>query len=117
MIWRLWRSQHTFIPSITALRTFSNGSACGWTGDRLGGELWHAELLDSMARRTASRPPVISEALRHTLKGYLDFRHVFRHAYSFELHWNKMLPLVLDVEKTLRQLEDELERFLKTLEA
>jgi len=79
------------------------------------GLFWHVALLESMARPTASRPAVISESLRQALKRYLDFRHVFRHAYAFELKWSKMSPLVLDVEDTLHALEDELARFLTAI--
>ncbi len=73
---------------------------------------WHRDLLDTMTRRTEDRPEVVSEALRESLREYLEFRHVFRQAYSFELRWDKMSRLVLDCEKTLRQLEEELDTFL-----
>jgi hypothetical protein len=49
------------------------------------GDVWHRRLLDSMASGTTKRPAVITKPLRDTLRGYLDFRHVFRHAYTFEL--------------------------------
>lgn len=45
---------------------------------------------------------------------YLEFRHVFRQAYSFQLRWDKMSPLVLGCEETLRQLEAELDVFLRS---
>ena len=59
------------------------------------GENWHRQLLDSMSQSHAARPAVISESLRQTLRGYLDFRHVFRNAYSFDLQWEKMAGLIL----------------------
>jgi len=80
------------------------------------GEFWHSELLKAMTQATASRPAVISEGLRNTLRDYLDFRHRFRHAYPFELKWNRMAPLVLAAENTLKQLEVELEHFLSAIE-
>ena len=75
------------------------------------GEMWHSRLLDSMVVPTADRPVVISDELRDHLRGYLSFRHVFRHAYAFELRWSKMSPLVLDCEKTLKWLGRELDGF------
>jgi hypothetical protein len=52
---------------------------------RLRGDLWHRELLTSMAQPAEHRPAVVSRELVASLKEYLDFRHVFRHTYSFEL--------------------------------
>jgi hypothetical protein len=44
------------------------------------GPSWHVLLLDAMASPSDSRAAVIDVGLRKTLRGYLDFRHVFRHA-------------------------------------
>jgi len=85
-------------------------------GEVPAGSSWHSELLDRMARSTGSLPPVISGELRDTLKKYLQFRHVFRSAYSFLLRWDKMAPLALDCETTLRKLEAELAAFLSSTE-
>ena len=78
------------------------------------GEFWHRELLDAMTRASDRRPPVISAALRERLGEYLEFRHVFRQAYAFQLQWAKMRLLVLGCEETLRLLEGELDRFLES---
>lgn len=80
------------------------------------GEMWHSRLLDSMVVATLTRPVVIPGELRDHLRGYLSFRHVFRHAYAFEIRWAKMSPLVLDCEKTLRWLEMELDKFAAGME-
>ncbi|HEV2455929.1 MAG TPA: hypothetical protein VGY98_16820 [Verrucomicrobiae bacterium] len=37
----------------------------------------------------------------------------FRNAYSFDLDWQKMSPLVLCLEETLQKLEKALDDFLK----
>lgn len=79
------------------------------------GEAWHSQLLKSMAGATQNRPAVISESLRVQLQSYLDFRHVFRHAYSFELQWSKMASLVLECENTFRLLETEMDSFLREI--
>lgn len=76
------------------------------------GESWHRELLDRMGRTGPRRPALLSVELRERLQEYLGFRHVFRHAYSFELDWEKMAPLVLNCELTLQQLEAALDQFL-----
>ena len=60
------------------------------------GDASHSDLLAAMARSNPNRPPVISENLRVRLSAYLSFRHVFRHAYSFQLEWDKMRDLVTE---------------------
>lgn len=71
----------------------------------------HSELLLSMSKSTKARPAVISKELLDVLDIYLDFRHVHRHAYTFELKWRKMSGLVLHCEETLDRLQGELEKF------
>ena len=74
----------------------------------------HSGLLTVMSQTTKVRPAVISEELYLRLYDYLDFRHVFRHAYTFELKWRKMSDLVLRCEETLDRLQTELEAFFST---
>jgi len=81
------------------------------------GEIWHRRLLDSMTNPGIARPAVIGSALREVLRGYLDFRHVFRHAYTHELQWRKMSALVLSCQETFHQLEIEFETFLSSLQS
>jgi hypothetical protein len=80
-------------------------------GDIPSGSASHSDLLTAMRRTTASRPPVISEELHVRLSAYLSFRHVFRHAYSFQLEWDKMRDLVQQSQATWQQLQTELDRF------
>jgi hypothetical protein len=64
-----------------------------------------------MGRPGEARPAVISAGLAERLDAYLDFRHFFRHSYVFLLRWDRMKPLVLDCEETLKLVEDELDQF------
>ena len=54
-------------------------------------EFWHKGLLDSMTQATQNRNPVLSPELSTRLKEYMEFRHVFRHAYTFTLRWDVRL--------------------------
>jgi hypothetical protein len=76
------------------------------------GESWHSDLLEAMAKPGANRPALISASLEDRLWPYLQFRHLFRSAYSFLLQWEKMAPLVQDCESTLAALEAEWNTFL-----
>lgn len=77
---------------------------------------WHSELLEAMARPAAQRPAVFTAALQDRLWDYLEFRHVFRSAYSFILKWDKMAPLVHACAETLQSLEAELRTFMRRLD-
>ncbi len=68
----------------------------------------HSDLLMQMARPYGARSAVISDDLRCRLGEYMDFRHMFRHAYSFDLKWRKMSGLVLSCVETLDSVEAEL---------
>ena len=82
-------------------------------GEPVRGDAWHRELLLRMKAPTAHRPALLSEELHDTLNEYLRFRHVFRNAYSFDLDWRKMSPLVLRLEETFQKLGNALDTFLK----
>lgn len=81
------------------------------------GAYWHSELLERMSKTTPLRPAVVSPQLNEVLQEYMDFRHVFRHAYSFELKWPKIAPLVARLHGTMSELEKEIGQFLKNLNA
>ena len=67
-----------------------------------------------MAQPTQKRKPVLPSDLQARLKEYMEFRHMFRHAYTFQLRWNKMMALILGCEETLKLVEVELDRFFKS---
>jgi len=77
---------------------------------------WHSQLLERMAQPSANHPPVISEKMRDILRQYLNFRHVFRHAYSFELQWTKMAPLVSEASGAFELLQADLKKFFQECE-
>ena len=72
------------------------------------GESWHVTLLQKMTKTNENPEGVLSEDLRIKLKIYLEFRHVFRHAYSFDLQWKKLAPLVNNCEEVFNQLQKEI---------
>ena len=75
------------------------------------GPSWHSELLDIVSRANSARPGIISSEMRDRLKPYLEFRHVVRHAYSFQIEWRRMAPLVMGCRDTLARFEAELRAF------
>ena len=80
------------------------------------GEYWHVDLLNQMAEeRAGERPAVIDEPLRARLKGYLDFRHFFRHAYGYTLLWSQMCWKAENLSDTLTMLRDQLRVFFEAM--
>jgi len=77
-----------------------------WQGDQ-----WHRRLLQQMTEPGEARPSVISLELYDRLHPYLQFRHVFRSSYSFQLRWDKMAPLVLHYEETFAAFRAEIATF------
>jgi len=80
------------------------------------GEAWHRRLLQQMAEGNEARPPFISPSVMEQLQPYLQFRHFFRHSYSFQLRWDKLAPLVLQYEETFTAFRDALEAFSTRME-
>ena len=79
-------------------------------------EAWHQRMLHEMMQSDERRPAFISAELGEQLKIYLGFRHVFRQAYSFQLHWEKMAPLVHSCEETFARLQAEIGDFVSRME-
>ena len=77
------------------------------------GATWHKRLLESMTSEGKNRLAVISRELAEELRVFLDFRHVFRQAYTFQLRWARMSPLVSDCWKLFERFEKELDLFLQ----
>lgn len=76
---------------------------------------WHAQLLQQAGEATDYRQPVFEPSLISQLRGYLEFRHVFRHAYVAQLDWVRMSPLVFELPHIAERLDAELANFIKDL--
>jgi hypothetical protein len=99
---------HSFYTGVERVFTYI---AEGIDGGLPSGPAWHTRLLTSMSQATEVRPAVISEELYIRLYDYMNFRHMFRHAYAFDLKWRRMSDLVLHCEETLDRLQTELAAF------
>lgn len=72
----------------------------------------HQELLHQMASENDKRDVVISEELYLKLREYATFRHFYRHAYSFQLKWQKLQPLVENIKEIWKVTKKELQKLL-----
>jgi len=81
-------------------------------------ETWHASLLKRMTLDIEGvRPKVIDEECFDALDELRRFRHIFRHAYTLELDWERMTLVLKKLDEKLRphHLKD-LNAFLTFLE-
>ena len=72
----------------------------------------HQELLHQMASENGFRHEIISEDLYLKLREYATFRHFYRHAYSFQLNWEKMKPLVENISSVWKETKNTMLSFL-----
>ncbi len=110
----------------TALRLHNFYTACERIFEKVAGEIngglpqtpdWHLRLLRTMTLEVPGvRPRVLSPELADRLTDYLRFRHVVRNIYGFELHEERIDPLVQDLAQVFKELQDELEDLLSYLE-
>ena len=77
---------------------------------------YHIELLQRMSIDIKGvRPPLLKRETMNWLDELRAFRHVFRHAYSYEID-KKKLQIVLEAAENLRECyKDDVAKFLKVL--
>jgi hypothetical protein len=80
-------------------------------------ESWHRDLLSQMAAPTEARPAVITAGLVTRLAELLAFRHLFRGASIALMRWDKLSPLVANVEGVHKETVRELNQFQRFLRA
>ncbi len=69
---------------------------------------WHKDML-----KAALEKGIIDDGLYNTLSEYLAFRHFFVHAYSFNLNWEALRPLVDNLQDTLKMFRASILSYLK----
>ena len=82
---------------------------------------WHRQLLNKVIHEVENlRPPIISEKMASELEEYLEFRHVFRNIYGFELLGDRILRLkekhsivFIDFIKEINDFLDRLDKLTK----
>ena len=76
---------------------------------------WHQSLLNQMLEATDNRSAVINSDTASNLAAYMKFRHFFRHAYTFMLDWERLQPLVNELNSTWCNVKDAIFAFCDTL--
>ena len=79
-------------------------------------ESWHRDLLIQMSEPTENRPAVLSAESLGILKEFLAFRHLFRGASIALMRWDKIHPLIVEIDQTYRRVNGEIKEFESFLE-
>ena len=74
---------------------------------------WHKELFDNAFKGTKNRSHIFREELYEQLNDYLQFRHFVRHAYGFQLKWDKMKNLLFDMITLWEKVKEDINIFIK----
>ena len=70
---------------------------------------WHKDLL-----KAALDKGIIPNDLYEILSNYLSFRHFFVHAYSFNIRWDELKPLVEHLPGTLKEFKIAIYTYLES---
>lgn len=84
---------------------------------RPAGQQWHRALLTQMSLKVAGlRPAVLVSETQSALVEYLEFRHVVRNVYTFNLRPDRVAELVRNLGPTFRLASRDLLAFADFLE-
>jgi hypothetical protein len=72
---------------------------------------WHKTLLEMAFGTNSQNIKIFRNDIKEKLDDYLSFRHFIRHAYSSELDWNVMKPLVNEIDTIWQMVKTDFKIF------
>lgn len=89
----------------------------GFFENSIEGVGWHTDLLKRMTLEIDEiRPAVISKDSYSLLNELRKFRHLFRHAYDYELRWKKLNDLVEEYKREKGNFLQDMEKIKRLLD-
>lgn len=86
--------------------------------NNIGGDRWHAELLDRMlVSIPGMRPAVLSEATYAALRELMRFRHFSRYYVELDYDWDRLDFLLIKYNQAKVGLKADLAAFCQTMNA
>ena len=74
---------------------------------------WHIDIFERAFESTEKRPAILKNENRENLKDYLSFRHFFRHAYSYNIKWDKLKPLFNNANNIWEEIKNDINEHIK----
>ena len=74
---------------------------------------WHIELLDKAFESDKDRKQIFSKEIEKSLEEYLKFRHFVRHAYGFQLEWERMEDLINGINIFWENVKENINNFIE----
>jgi len=74
---------------------------------------WHKVLFEQAFMSDNKKTKIFRPELKEPLESYLYFRHFIRHSYGSELDWERMKPLIIDMQKVWEVIKEDLNNFKK----
>ena len=74
---------------------------------------WHKTLFEMAFGNNSKNITILDDDIKKKLEKYLLFRHFIRHAYSSELDWHEMGPLVTEIETMWHVIKNNFELFIQ----
>lgn len=86
--------------------------------NNIGGDRWHAELLDRMLVAIPNvRPSVLSEKTYGAVRELMRFRHFSRYYVELDYDWDRLDFLLIKYNQAKAGLKPELKEFCQTMES
>jgi hypothetical protein len=79
------------------------------------GDNWHKQLIEELFDLKENEKLIFPLSLKDTINSYLNFRHFYRHSYTFHLEWKEMNHLVTELSNNWKAIKKYLKKFLNEL--
>ena len=73
---------------------------------------WHKELLNRAFEKTERRTQIFRGEMKLPLNEYLRFRHVVRNTYGYQLKWEDMKTLLLNIDMIWKNTKEDIKIFI-----
>ena len=74
---------------------------------------WHMEILEKAFVSDENRINIFSSDSQNKLEEYLKFRHFVRHAYGFQLEWERMEDLINRITIFWETIKKDINNFIE----
>ena len=98
---------HSFYNGIVNILLLVNNN------DIISGTKWHKDILIKAFDKSDKKLYMFRDDLKIPLIEYMQFRHFVRHTYGFQLKWEKMKNLLLNVKTQWEIIKEDINLYIK----